>query len=91
MENVLRFGNLAKTYKDFVLDNLNLCLPKGHIMGFVRGKWRWENTTIKLILNIIHRDQGEIKVFGKDNLEYESNKLKQNIGVVRESLISMRV
>ncbi|NLY11768.1 MAG: ABC transporter ATP-binding protein [Firmicutes bacterium] len=81
MENVLEIRNLTKTYKDFVLDNLNLCLPKGHIMGFVGENGAGKSTTIKLILNIIHRDQGEIKVFGKDNLEYEQQ-IKQNIGVV---------
>ena len=64
MENVLEIRNLTKTYKDFVLDNLNLCLPKGHIMGFVGENGAGKSTTIKLILNIIHRDQGEI-VFGR--------------------------
>lgn len=81
MENVLEIKGLTKNYSGFTLDNVNLALPKGNIMGFIGENGAGKSTTIKLILNVIHRDNGEVKVFGRDNIEYE-NEIKENIGVV---------
>ncbi|NMB38848.1 MAG: ABC transporter ATP-binding protein [Firmicutes bacterium] len=81
MENVLEIKGLTKRYDGFTLDNVNLALPKGNIMGFIGENGAGKSTTIKLILNVIHRDSGEVKVFGRDNIEYE-NEIKENIGVV---------
>lgn len=81
MENVLEIKGLTKNYSGFTLDNVNLALPKGNIMGFIGENGAGKSTTIKLILNVIHRDNGEVKVFGRDNIKYE-NEIKENIGVV---------
>lgn len=81
MENVLEIRKLSKKYDEFYLDNINLSLPKGCIMGFVGENGAGKSTAIKLILNLIHRDSGEISVFGKDNIEYEKQ-IKEEIGVV---------
>ena len=35
MENILEVKNLTKKYKDFELQNINITLPKGMIMGFI--------------------------------------------------------
>lgn len=81
MENILEIKNLSKRYTGFALENINLTLPKGCIMGFVGENGAGKTTTIKLILNLIHRDSGEIKVLGLDNIKDEK-KVKENIGVV---------
>ncbi|HHY22702.1 MAG TPA: ABC transporter ATP-binding protein [Clostridiaceae bacterium] len=52
-------------------------------MGFIGENGAGKSTTIKLILNLIHRDSGKISIFGWDNIEYE-NKIKEDIGVVFE-------
>ena len=39
-------------------------------MGFI-GLWTGKSTTIKLIMNLVKKDGGEIKVFGKDHIKYE--------------------
>lgn len=81
MSNVLEIKNLTKYYDGFTLDNISLALPQGSIMGFIGENGAGKSTTIKLILNVIHRDRGEVKIFGRDNLIYDSE-LKQSVGVV---------
>ena len=56
--NALEIKNLTKSYPDFTLDNLNLTLPSGCIMGLVGENGAGKSTTIKLILDMIHKDSG---------------------------------
>ncbi len=83
MESAFKITNLSKSYKDFKLDNVNIELPKGCIMGFIGENGAGKSTTIKLILDLIHRDNGNITVLGKDNKK-ELNLVKENIGVVMD-------
>ncbi len=83
MGNILEIKNLSKKYDDFALDNVNITLPKGSIMGFIGENGAGKSTTIKLILDLIHRDSGKISIFGWDNIK-DGNKIKEGIGVVFE-------
>lgn len=81
MNNSIEITNLTKNYKGFALDNLNLNVPTGTIMGFIGENGAGKSTTIKLIMDIIKRNSGEVKIFGQDNLTL-SKELKEQIGVV---------
>lgn len=81
MENVLEIRNLSKKYENFSLKNINLKLQKGTIMGIIGENGAGKSTTIKAILNIINKDQGEIKIFGKDH-QVNEKEIKEQIGVV---------
>lgn len=81
MEYALNLENVTKEYRDFKLDNLNIALPKGCIMGFVGENGAGKTTTIKLILDLINRDGGSITILGRDN-RTEMDSIKENIGVV---------
>lgn len=83
MDYALKINNVSKKYYDFQLDNISLELPKGCIMGFVGENGAGKSTTIKLILDLIHRDSGSITVLGKDNKK-ELTSIKENIGVVMD-------
>lgn len=83
MNNAFKITNLSKNYKDFKIDNINIELPKGCIMGFIGENGAGKSTTIKLILDLIHRDSGSITVLGKDNKK-ELTLVKENIGVVMD-------
>ena len=79
--NMLEIKDLSKKYEQFQLQNVNLNLPKGAIMGFVGENGAGKTTTIKLILNMIQKDTGNIKVFGLDHIRNEME-IKEKIGVV---------
>ena len=79
--NALEIRNLSKSYPGFRLENLNLTLPSGCILGLVGENGAGKSTTIKLILNMIRRDGGSITVLGRDNRE-NGPLLRQEIGVV---------
>lgn len=54
-------------------------------MGFIGENGAGKSTTIKLILNLIKRERGEIKVFGLDNISDEIL-IKERIGVTFDDL-----
>lgn len=78
--NAIETINLCRSYKNFKLDNINLTLPSGCIMGLIGKNGAGKTTTIKLLLNMIKKDSGEIKLFGKDSSECSM----EDIGVVTE-------
>lgn len=83
--NALEITNLTKSYPGFTLDHLNLTLPSGCIMGLVGENGAGKSTTIKLILDMIHKDSGTIRVLGKDNTE-GIELIKEDIGVVLDEV-----
>ena len=85
MTNAIEIKNLTKSYGDFSLDNLCLTLPTGCIMGLVGENGAGKSTTIKLILDMIARDGGEIELLGADNRE-NIHIIKEDIGVVPDEI-----
>ncbi len=83
--NALEIKNLTKTYPDFTLDSINLTLPSGCIMGLVGENGAGKSTTIKLILDLIHADGGEITVLGADSRN-TTLALREQIGVVLDEV-----
>ena len=83
MENALEIKNLSKKYPEFTLDNINITLPAGCIMGFIGENGAGKSTTIKAILDLIEKDSGEITILGETNLS-KNQRLKEHIGVVMD-------
>ena len=83
--NAIEIKNLTKSYGNFKLDNLSLTLPSGCIMGLIGENGAGKSTTIKLILDMIHKDSGSITILGKDN-EENIQLTKQDIGVVMDEV-----
>lgn len=81
MNEILEVRNLTKNYPGFSLNNISFTLEKGYIMGFIGPNGAGKTTTIRLIMNLIRRDSGEIKVFGLDNIKDELE-VKERIGFV---------
>lgn len=81
MDNYLEVKNLSKSFDRFQLHNITFTLPKGYIMGLIGPNGSGKTTTIKLILNMLRRDGGEIKIMGLDNIADEQ-RTKAELGVV---------
>ena len=83
--NAIEIKDLCKNYPGFSLDHVNLTLPCGCIMGLVGENGAGKSTTIRLILDMIARDNGTITLLGKDNRE-NIRLLKEDIGVVLDEV-----
>lgn len=81
MTNYLEVTNLSKSFDSFQLHNISFTLPKGYIMGLIGPNGSGKTTTIKLILNMLKRTGGTVKVMGLDNIA-EEQKVKSELGVV---------
>ena len=80
--NAIEIKGLEKRYDGFQLGSFDLTLPSGCIMGLVGENGAGKSTTIKLIMNAMGRDAGEISVLGVDNRSAEFRDVKEDIGVV---------
>jgi len=85
MTNALEVRNLHKTYGDFTLDSVSFTLPAGNVMGFVGQNGAGKTTTIRLILNMAIRSDGEISIYGLDNIKDELA-VKQELAVVFDEI-----
>ncbi|HJK58940.1 MAG TPA: ABC transporter ATP-binding protein [Methanocorpusculum sp.] len=81
MEYAINVTGLCKSYQDFALDNVSFAVPKGSIMGFIGENGAGKSTTIKAMLNLIHRDAGNVEILGMD-LDGHEKEIKERIGVV---------
>ncbi len=66
MQNALKLKGVTKRYQGFTLQDVDITLPSGCIMGFIGENGAGKTTTIKLILDLIRRDGGTVEIFGED-------------------------
>lgn len=83
--NALELKNVCKTYPGFRLDDLTLMLPEGCILGLIGENGAGKSTTIRLILNMIRKDGGDISVLGKEIVK-DTDLPKEDIGVVLDEV-----
>ncbi|MGI6402997.1 MAG: ABC transporter ATP-binding protein [Oscillospiraceae bacterium] len=81
---ILDVRAVSKNYGSFALQDVSFSIPKGYIMGLIGPNGAGKTTIIHLILNLLRRDSGEIKVLGMDNIAADSA-IKQQVGVVFDS------
>ncbi|CAA7603039.1 Putative ABC transporter [Acididesulfobacillus acetoxydans] len=81
MPNILEVENLSKTFPRFSLQKISFSLAPGYIMGFIGPNGAGKSTTLKLIMHLLHKDSGQIKIFGLDPQHYE-RQIKDRIGFV---------
>lgn len=83
MTHALELRNVSKHYDKFDLQNIDLTLPRGCIMGLIGENGAGKSTVLKLILNLIKRDSGEIDVLDVP-AEVFSAERNARIGVVMD-------
>lgn len=81
MDHALEIDGVGKRYKGFTLEEISFRLPRGYIMGLIGPNGAGKTTLIRLILNLVRRDMGSIRVLGRDNLAKE-REIKSRIGFV---------
>lgn len=81
MNNVIEVSNLRKQYNNFLLDNISFSVPCGFVGGFIGENGAGKTTTLKLILGMVMKDGGDIKLFSKPAQDVS---LKEDVGVLFE-------
>lgn len=79
----VKFNNVKKQLGDFNLDIPSLEIKKGYITGFIGQNGAGKTTTMKLILDMLCLDEGDIEVEGL-NTKVAPEKIKEKIGYVGE-------
>ncbi len=78
---MLEVKDVTKRYKEFTLDHISFCLPKGYIMGYVGQNGAGKTTTINCITGLCTPDAGVVTIEG-DSLEQNEAHFKEQIGFI---------
>ena len=79
--NLIEIKGLCKNFPSFKLQNVDITLEEGFIMGFIGRNGAGKSTTIKTTLNLMNRDGGEVKLCGLSMPENEIE-IKNQVGYV---------
>ncbi len=65
--NIIEIKDLSKSYgKQVALEGVNLNVKSGEVYGFIGPNGAGKSTTIRILLGMLKKDGGEVKIFGKD-------------------------
>lgn len=83
---MIEIKNVSKTYNNNIkaIDNLNLKINDGEIVGFIGLNGAGKTTAIKMMTGILQPDIGTIKINGYDIVK-DSLEAKQIIGYIADS------
>jgi len=85
MEPIIKINNLSKRYGDkTVLNNINLDVYPGSIIGYIGPNGAGKSTTVKILTGIIADYAGSVSVAGK-NLHDNVLEVKKMIGYIPET------
>jgi ABC-2 type transport system ATP-binding protein len=76
--------DLSKTFKTKVLNNINLQIQPGEIIGYIGPNGAGKSTTIKILTGIIPDFDGEATVLGMD-VRKDTLEIKKRIGYIPEN------
>jgi len=79
----IHMQNVTKRFKGFAIEDLTITVPEGYITGFIGPNGSGKSTVIRMMMGLVHPDEGEITIFGKP---HNDPLLKQQIGFVYDQL-----
>lgn len=82
---VLEVNNLKKTLgKREIIKNISFSIEEGEIFGFLGPNGAGKTTTIRMLVGLIHPDEGSISICGHD-LKNDTEKALREVGAVVEN------
>jgi len=81
----VQFKGVNKKYPHFALENIDLELPAGSIMGFIGANGAGKSTTIRILMGLVHQDHGSVQVLGHP-MPSDQAAAKLDIGFVSEDM-----
>ncbi len=70
-----------------ILDNINLQVEEGSIYGFLGPNGAGKTTTMRLILGLLKKQQGSVRIFNKDFEKHRINILQQTGSLIESPSI----
>lgn len=84
-EPIVSVRGLAKDFAERrAVDNISFDIQKGECVGFLGPNGAGKTTTINILLGLVHKTAGEIKLLGQDVPE-NHRQVKHHIGVVPQA------
>ena len=85
MDYIMETVGLRKSYKgNVVVNDVNIHVPKGAIYGFVGPNGAGKSTVMKMILNLIQPEAGEVQLFGEKVID-QSYEVFKRVGSIIEN------
>ncbi len=84
MEPIVELSGVTRAYDGFMLRDVSFTLPRGYIMGLIGPNGAGKTTLIKMMLGLVRRDGGEMRVLGTDPAT-DSAGVRARIGFVHEA------
>lgn len=83
---MIEIKNVSKSYikGEKIIDNLNLEIRNGEILGFLGPNGAGKTTVIKMMTGILEIDEGDILIDGK-SIKKEPYEAKKNLGLIPDS------
>jgi len=85
MQNAVDCRAVGKDYPNFSLNNINLQVPAGSVMGLVGPNGAGKSTTLRIIMGLIHADRGAVKVLDHA-MPQQQVQAKWDIGFTSEDM-----
>lgn len=86
----IEFDHVSMRYEGAGADSLNdisFCVKKGQTMGIIGGTGSGKSSVVNLIPRFYDASSGEVRVNGKNVMEYKLDELRKNIGVVLQNAV----
>lgn len=85
VDYIMETVGLRKSYKgNVVVNDVNIHVPKGAIYGFVGPNGAGKSTVMKMILNLIRPEAGEVQLFG-EKVTDQSYEVFKRVGSIIEN------
>jgi len=87
---VVEFSHVSLTYKgtsDTSLSDINFCAKKGQTIGIIGGTGSGKSSLVNLIPRFYDATEGTVKINGRDIKEYQTENLREHIGVVLQKAV----
>jgi ABC-2 type transport system ATP-binding protein len=85
MSAALSLTHVTKSYAEFQLQDINLTLPTGEVMGLVGANGAGKSTILRILMGLIRADEGEVEVCGQ-RLPEAQVAAKRAIGYAAEDM-----
>lgn len=83
---IIETRQLTKTYRGTpAVDHLDLRIPEGSIFGFLGPNGAGKSTTMKMLLGLINRDSGSIRINGTELNDHSRISILRQVGSLIET------